>query len=270
MYSLSLFSLFDQYSAFIYFLQQYFVNALISTSHYYNITLYLIFICLGVITVLTPCFFSILPLLFLSTDLRNNHDKNLFYYILGLVTSFCIFILVAHSFSSFSIFYRIPIFSYLVLIVFSLNFMRILNLSNLYYSFLSALSFTNSQTFAMSNYLIGLVVGLSSLPCSTPILLVVNLLLLTYKTPFFVFISILFYVLGFILCLLSILNLKFLYNRFSYFSMFWNYFTSFSGSILFIITFSSVLKILFIWYYNDCLSVDIISTYVILFSEFIE
>lgn len=245
MYNLSLFSFFDQYSLFVYSLQQYFIRNLISTYSYYQPIVYLVFISLGFITVLTPCFFSMLPLLFLSINSRHNVGNSLFYCILGLVTSFCFFVFVTHSFSFTAMLSQLPLLSYLILVIFSLDFMKILNLSSVYYSLLSTLNFSYRQTFNLSTYITGLLVGLSSLPCSTPILLVVNLLLLSNRNTFFVVLSIICYFIGFILSFFCIFHLKFLYDKFQFFSVFWDYFVSTSGSLLFIITFSSFLKVLF-------------------------
>lgn len=245
MYIFPFFSFVDQYSLFMYSLQQYFIRNFMLTHTYYRPVLYLVFTCLGFITVLTPCFFSMLPIIFLSISVRNNSDSRLFYCVLGLVTSFCIFIFITHSFSSISIFSQLPILSYLILIIFSLDFMKVVNLSSLYYSLVSIVNFSYSQTVNMSTYIIGVLIGLSSLPCSTPVILVVDFLLFNNSNVFFVILSILCYFLGFILSLLCILNLKFLYNKFKWFSVFWDSFIPTSGSLLFIITLSSFLKVLF-------------------------
>nr|YP_009396330.1 thiol:disulfide interchange protein [Polysiphonia scopulorum]ARW65516.1 thiol:disulfide interchange protein [Polysiphonia scopulorum] len=246
MFNLFFFNIFDSYAVVIYSLQQYLAQVVL-LSHDYNRTIsYVIFFSLGFVTIFTPCFFSILPLLFLYINVPKSHDKSLLYCILGLLTSFCLLIFSTHSFSSSFIFRQLPIFSYLVLIILSLDFMKILNFSSFYLNLLSLVNSTPRQTFSISSYFIGFVIGLSSLPCSTPVLLLVNLLLFSYTNMLFVMISVLFYLLGFIISFLIIFNLKFLHPKVFSFSFMWDYFISVSGSILFIISCSSFLKVLFI------------------------
>ena len=247
MLNFSIFGFFDYYSMFMYFLQQYLVHIFVSLHDNYQVFLYIIFFCFGIITVLTPCFFSMLPVLFISINIRENDNKNIIFCITGLLVSFCLVIFLTYLFSSSYLVRRLPVLSYSILFLLSLDFMKILDLSGFYNYLSSVLRFNQLRSFVISSYFIGFLVGLSSLPCSTPIVLLINVLLLNYSNVFSVILSMIFYSVGFILCILFIFKLNFLYSsKSSFFSIFLNYCTSFSGYLLFIISLSSCLKIIFI------------------------
>ena len=147
----------------------------VSLSFYYdqfNLLKLLIIFCIGIFTSLTPCFISILPLIFSSTITVNY--LNIFTRIslfLGLASSLVIVVLILYIGNGKfdQIFIHFPSVSSFIFIFIALNLLDIVN-------FAPVVNNINLTKFYISNiyiqsYVIGLGVGLSCLPCNSSLIL---------------------------------------------------------------------------------------------------
>lgn len=235
---------FDTYATIFYSLQRYFGKVVLSLHDLDNIVLYLIMFVLGVITLFTPCFVSTLPLSYLYIKSTEIYNKNLLFFVSGLLTSFILLTLIAALFGSSLLVKHLPILSYLGLTLLSLDSMRIIDCSRLIYWLLSLVNILKIQKTFVPNYFVGLFIGFSSFSCSTPIFLILNLFLLNSSNFFFRFLFIFVYVLGFLLSFIFIIRVNLFHSQFFLFRKFFSLIIPVSGSILFIFSFSSLLKVL--------------------------
>nr|YP_009398180.1 thiol:disulfide interchange protein [Thaumatella adunca]ARW67366.1 thiol:disulfide interchange protein [Thaumatella adunca] len=242
----SIYNFFDQYCNMVYFVQQYLYRFLFISISSQNITFSFILFCLGILTIFTPCFVSTLPLAlsYINLNQGNKLSKNLF--ILGLMTSLVLLIILTHFISFYSYLYQLPIFSYLVLILVSLDLIKVVNFSKFYSVFRKISFFTYQRNNIFQNYFIGLTIGFSSLPCNTSIVIFTNLLLKNVDNILILLFYLLIYLLGSILPIFLILNIQINYHNFYSFSLFWNAIFPLSGSFLFIFSYFSLLKIIFL------------------------
>nr|YP_009394889.1 thiol:disulfide interchange protein [Polysiphonia stricta]ARW63451.1 thiol:disulfide interchange protein [Polysiphonia stricta] len=240
------FSVFDMYVSNIYALQKYLAEMLFISYTSQSNFLYVILFFLGSITIFTPCFISILPLALLYINSRSSFNREITLFIFGVLTSLIILLSFTNLLSSSNILSKLPIISYLILTFVSLDFMEVFSLSSIFYPLNKSINLFRGQMIFLQNYFIGLIIGFSSLPCSTSILLIVNLLSSTFKDLFLAYLSILFYLLGFIISFFIIIKMNVLYSKIYLLYNFGNVIIPITGSILFIFSTSSMLRILFL------------------------
>nr|YP_009391167.1 thiol:disulfide interchange protein [Dipterocladia arabiensis]ARW59311.1 thiol:disulfide interchange protein [Dipterocladia arabiensis] len=198
------FNFMTQYEFIIYNLQQMVASLLFVKVNLLDYTVMILLVFAGLLTSLTPCFLSILPLSvsYISANKNNYLYKN--FFILGILTSLFFFLIISNFINYSYIVYlnRIPFLSFLILILISLNLLQILDFS-------SYLQIFNNQEIDLSynnrvlhNYMIGLVIGFSTIPCSSPIILLVNFWLHGSTNIFF---SIFYFTLYFFGCIIPFL-----------------------------------------------------------------
>lgn len=163
---------------FSYSLQQSVCNMINLNSSSNEILTFIFIFIAGLITVLNPCFISILPISisYLNIiDLKNRHSINKNFFIIGICSSFVAVIFITHiiSYRYNLILSNIPILSSVSLIFLGLNFLQIIELPT-YLPF----SFNKVQLNMFSNnlaqaYIIGFFCNFTTLPCSTPIILTI-------------------------------------------------------------------------------------------------
>nr|WGH12767.1 thiol:disulfide interchange protein [Echinothamnion sp.] len=243
---LFLYDLFDNYYFLFYTLQKYLSHLLFIGSNEQSIFLLIFLFLLGVLTIFTPCFISILPLALSYINSNKNYRLNISLFISGLLTSFIFSIIFTNLVSSSFFIYELPMLAYLILVLVSLDLMKILNLSkfNISFSSCSLISF-NQNTFVQS-YFIGLIIGSSSLPCNTSILIIVTYLIHHINNLFLILLYLLIYLIGCVLPLLLVLKIKLNFQKNSIFFLMWKLIFPFSGSFLFMFSCFSLLKIIFI------------------------
>nr|YP_009392814.1 thiol:disulfide interchange protein [Caloglossa intermedia]ARW61376.1 thiol:disulfide interchange protein [Caloglossa intermedia] len=180
----------------LYNLQHRIAFLLLQKTDIFQANIFFLFFFAGIITVLNPCFVSIIPI---GISYLNNYRlqvyKNIF--ALGLITSILVTILIISFFSYNYFLYltHIPFLSLTVLIVLSLNLLQVLNFS--YY--LSTPSnnmnrIVNKSGVFLQCYFSGFIIGFTTVPCSSPIFTIMHFLLynsskifvsLTYLTAYF-------------------------------------------------------------------------------------
>nr|QCI04406.1 Thiol:disulfide interchange protein [Antithamnion hubbsii] len=131
-------------------------------------------VILGIFTSLTPCFFSLLPIMmsYISISYTSKSQIKSNTFLFGLISSFFVVICIVYLFNyqAYKLLLNIPFISFFIWILIALNLLQILDTSYL----LSLLTFNNKiylENIFMQNYITGLVFGLSSMSCSASIIL---------------------------------------------------------------------------------------------------
>nr|YP_010851152.1 thiol:disulfide interchange protein [Aphanocladia delicatula]WGH14150.1 thiol:disulfide interchange protein [Aphanocladia delicatula] len=235
----------DKYYSLLYRLQIYLSYLLFKFNDEQNVFFLMLIFLLGLLTVFTPCFISILPLALSYLNANKYYRLNMSLFIAGLLTSFMGLILLSNLVGSSFFIYKLPILSDLILVLVALDLMKILNFSK----FIKFLNFNSSIDFnyhpTVQSYLTGVVIGSTSLPCNTSVLIIVTYLLHSVHSFFLVFLYLFFYLIGCVLPLLLILNVRFNYQNFSISFFIWKLIFPLSGSFLFIFSCFSLLKSIF-------------------------
>lgn len=227
-------NLWNNYELLIYSLQQKVASVLFLKITSITPLTSIIFFLAGLLTSLTPCLISILPLAisYINANNKLKIDKN--FLILGLFTNLLL-IIVSSNFVSYNyLFYltRLPFISFFILFIISLNLLQIINLPSIF----RFLSFKNTNFFnkkmVLNSYLTGLIIGFSSLPCSTPIVVLVNFWLYHTNEPLLFLFFLLVYLLGFFLPFLLIFSIFIDYLKLYLVSFFWNIINPLIGFII--------------------------------------
>lgn len=208
---------------------------------------FIILLMAGLITSMNPCLLSVLPLsvsyLYGSSARIKSVSKIVF--IAGITSSFIAMVLVTSIVSQqyANLINVIPISSSVFTIFIGLSLLQVININDFIPNFDIFSSSLNKQL--LQNYITGLVLGLSSTPCSTPIILIILVWLLNVKYWFLGCIYLLIYCLGYILPLVVVINFVFNYNQLLKIVKSWNYLVPISGScVLGLGIFSFLQKIL--------------------------
>nr|YP_010619595.1 Thiol:disulfi de interchange protein [Tayloriella tenebrosa]WAX03608.1 Thiol:disulfi de interchange protein [Tayloriella tenebrosa] len=243
---LSLYDFFDNYYIFFYTVQKQLSSLLFVLSNEHSIFFSILLFFLGVITVFTPCFLSLLPLALSYINSKKFYSLNLSLFITGLLTSFVILMGLTNLVSSSIFIYKLPVFSYMILILVSLDLMKILSISNLTFPCSQYFFMPSYGNIFLQSYLMGLIIGSSSLPCNTSIIIIVTFLVNNLNNIFLVLLYFVAYLAGCIFPLLLILKIKLNYKNFSFLFFIWKSIFPVSGSFLFVFSCFSLLKIIFI------------------------
>nr|YP_009397977.1 thiol:disulfide interchange protein [Gredgaria maugeana]ARW67163.1 thiol:disulfide interchange protein [Gredgaria maugeana] len=235
----------DTYYSLLYRLQIHLSYLLFKFNDEQNIFFLILIFLLGLLTVLTPCFISILPLALSYLNSNKNYHLNMSLFITGLLMSFISLVIFSNLVGSSFFIYKLPVVSDLILVLVALDLMKILNLSK----FIRSLNFNGSIDFnyhpLVQSYLTGVVIGSTALPCNTSILIILTYLLHSVHSFFLVLLYLFFYLIGCILPLLLILNVRVHYKNFSISFFIWKLIFPLSGSFLFIFSCFSLLKSIF-------------------------
>nr|YP_009654301.1 thiol:disulfide interchange protein [Pleurostichidium falkenbergii]QCH39588.1 thiol:disulfide interchange protein [Pleurostichidium falkenbergii] len=243
---LSLSRLFNQYYMVLYSIQQYLSWRLFLLSVSHSVFFSIFLFCFGLITIFTPCFISMLPLAISYINTKRNNQLSASIFTGGLITSFTTLIVITKLISSSLLVYKLPILSYFTLILVSLDLMQIIDLSKIANPITKSFSNNcNNNTFLQS-YLMGIVIGSSSIPCNTSLVLLVISLINNINNLLLVIIYLLIYLFGCICPLFFIFRIKFNYKNFPILSFIWQIFFPLSGSFIFIFSCFSLLKVILI------------------------
>lgn len=236
---------FDKYYIVLYYLQYYFSQLLVSSNQSSILLLITIFILLGFLTILTPCFLSMLPLTVSYISYQNNSFNSLTLFISGLLTSFLFVVKFLSLVSLYSASSRFSFFLSALMILISLDLMNVLNLSKVYSKLSSFIDLSDGKNSALQKYLVGLIIGFSSLPCNTSILFIFNFLVGHISDTISLFLYVAAYFLGLIVPIVLIFSLNFYAVSLSLLSTFWSLLNTLLGFILFVGSFLSLLRVLF-------------------------
>lgn len=203
------------FETILYELQQKVTFLLMSTTSSLQLNTCLLFIFAGILTILNPCFLSLFPL---SISYFNTYtkqiDKNIF--IFGLITSIFFSILVTNfiGYNSFIYITRVPFLSLGIIVFLSLNLLQIFNLSYYlnFFSFNKIFNF-NEKIDLIECYLTGFIIGLTIVPCNTPIFTMIHFWLYNCHEKVFLFIYLCVYFLSCVVFFLLIFYLLIYYLK---------------------------------------------------------
>nr|YP_009398383.1 thiol:disulfide interchange protein [Lophocladia kuetzingii]ARW67569.1 thiol:disulfide interchange protein [Lophocladia kuetzingii] len=237
---------FDKYEIYLYLLQQQLSQLLVQPSQYSYFFTFIIFLFFGFLTICSPCFLSIIPLVISYINSQVNQNFNKILFILGLISSFMSIIYV-NKFLNYYIFSSIlPIFFSFILCLFSLNLMQIFDISFISIGINRYIGLFKPVNQYIQNYLMGIVLGFSSIPCNTSIIFIFTFFIKNLSNSLDSLVYSFAYLLGIFCPLLIIFNIKFLSRLISLLSFYWNFIIPLSGSFIFISSLYSILSKLFI------------------------
>nr|YP_009295197.1 hypothetical protein BI108_pgp006 [Dasya binghamiae]AOH77209.1 hypothetical protein [Dasya binghamiae] len=228
------FNFWHQYEFLLYNLQQNILSVLFIKINTLSPLVIFLLLFTGILTSITPCFLSIIPL---SISYININKKNYIYkniFILGILTSLflviCITAFINYNYITYIA--RIPFLSFFILILISLNLLQILNFSfNLKIFNFNKFNFFN-RNILLNTYFSGFIIGLSSVPCSSPIVLLINFWLHYSNNILFFLLYLMFYSLGCFIPFIIIFNFLINYLEFYILGYIWNLIIPFAGSII--------------------------------------
>nr|YP_009392408.1 thiol:disulfide interchange protein [Caloglossa monosticha]ARW60970.1 thiol:disulfide interchange protein [Caloglossa monosticha] len=202
---LSQFSFLYYFEIFVYNLQHKIAFLLVEKVNSFQLNIFLVFFLAGIVTILNPCFISIIPL---SISYISSYREKIYKvtFVLGLVTSIFVVISITNFFSYnyFLYFTGIPLLSLIILIILSLNLLQIFNFPYYLKIFNINTSWIFSKSIIAQCYFIGFVVGFTTVPCSSPIFTIIHFWLYSSYKIFFLVIYLIAYFLGCVLPLLLI------------------------------------------------------------------
>nr|YP_009296286.1 cytochrome c biogenesis protein transmembrane region [Sebdenia flabellata]AOM65221.1 cytochrome c biogenesis protein transmembrane region [Sebdenia flabellata] len=222
----------NNFDVSIYYIQQQFSLFISSQlNHVTPTTLSLLFIG-GIFTSLNPCLIPILSITFSYIYVNKHKQINKNFFILGITNSFIIMIIITSILNKkyHELFNTIPILSSILTIFIGLSLMKILNLSKF-----STYTYQISDLFItklLKDYTAGIILGLSSSPCSTPILITILLWLSHSENLILGIVYLNIYILGYILPLFILVNLTFHHNQLANITKLWNIIIPISGCFI--------------------------------------
>uniref|UniRef100_UPI003003749F thiol:disulfide interchange protein n=1 Tax=Anunuuluaehu liula TaxID=3049639 RepID=UPI003003749F len=233
----------------VYYLQQIIYNFLSSELHNFTPYIFMLLLTGGLLTSINPCSISILPLSVSYIDNKKNNHINKYTFIAGLISSLIIIFSLSILLNNYyyKLILNIPIFSSIIIIIIGLNFLKIFNLNFFTINILQFHPFNFNIDSNFSNFIIGLMFGLSSCSCSTPILATLLFWLSNTHNILSGIIYILCYMLGYIIPLFILIEITINYTKIKIISQIWNYLMPVSGSFILGIGLFSLLNHIFIY-----------------------
>jgi len=200
---------FSNYQLFVFYLQQFICNLINVNINFFSLSSVIALFIAGFFTSLNPCFLSVLPLSISYINIKGNKNLSLASFSLGLSTGFMGIVLLIHIFSSRSSFVllALPILSSFIFIIIALSFLQILDIYRFYINFFSL--YIDSFIFKsnISEFTVGIICSMSTLPCSTPIIITVLFWLSNIQNNVLLFIYIAIFFIGnffFLFCILTL------------------------------------------------------------------
>lgn len=231
-----------QFSLYIF---QQLVSRLLYIKLYFQSPLFILFIWLsGVITGLSPCIVSTLPLLLLYLGLYNEKKVNLVIFLSGLIVTqliiICIVSVIGYRYYVLSI--ALPLLSSVLYIVIGFIILQIFSLNLIRVS--GALSFKSNKKIVFGSLFV-----LNTLPCVIPIILTVFNIILQSGNYITISLYIIVYLLGYIcpILFLCFIMQQFDFNQVFNFFVINNLYKLLGG---FFMLSSGVFKLLKIIFYN--------------------
>nr|QCI06352.1 Thiol:disulfide interchange protein [Dictyurus purpurascens] len=238
----------SNYELILYNLQQKIIFLLYLRSNFITFDIIFLLLFAGILTTITPCFLSVLPLILSYLSFSSNFliSQNLF--ILGLCTNLFL-ITISINFLSYNYLYyltNVSFISFFILLLISLNLLQVLDLSVFFKFIFTKKNIWFSSKNFFNSYLMGLIFGFTVLPCSTPIILIINFWLYHINQVWISFFYLVLYFFGSILPLVFIFNFFTSYVQIYVISFLWNLITPILGFIILTISTFSFLDKLFL------------------------
>nr|YP_009332584.1 cytochrome c biogenesis protein transmembrane region [Membranoptera weeksiae]AIC36832.1 cytochrome c biogenesis protein transmembrane region [Membranoptera weeksiae] len=224
------------YEISLYYLQQKIASFLFLEIITIKPIIVLVLFCSGILTSITPCFISIVPLSisYINSNRYGYNYKNIL--LLGIFTSLFI-VIFSMSFANYSFFLffkGIPFISFFILMLIALDLLQVLNSSNCLYAF--SVNNLNKQkkcnNLIIKSYFTGCIIGFTTVPCSSPIIILINFWLHHSNNLLFSFIYLIIYLIGSIIPLIFIFNIVLNYLQLYILSYIWNTIVPFMGCCL--------------------------------------
>ena len=234
----------DQYQILTYFLYQNIYKFLFFSYYSTSFVFFGILFILGFLTVFTPCFMSMLPLIFTYTYVSQHQTFSKYLCVAGIMTSICFTLFIGTSLNVYFIYSILPTFSSLFLVLVSLNLMNVTDFTFITSFFYSNFRIANGININLKGYLSGLIVGVSSIPCNTSIILLITFIL--KKPSSLSSLYLLIYLMGCLLPLLVIINITFDYIRLHPLLKFLEIVFPLGGSVLLLFSFFTLLRTIFL------------------------
>lgn len=231
----------------IYYLQQIIYNFLYSELDHFTPYLFTLLLTGGLLTSINPCFISMLPLSisYISNKKKVNIAK--YSFLAGLMSSLISIVGFSILLNNYynKLILNIPIFSSLLIIIIGLNLLQILDLNSFTLHRLKINQFNINLT--TSSFIIGLIFGLNSFSCSTPILATILLWLSNTHHILLGTIYITSYLIGYTIPIITLIKTTISYSNMKVISKTWNYIIPVSGSFILGIGIFSLLEKIFIY-----------------------
>ncbi len=235
----NLVNLYNLVQIFYYSCQQSIYMFVSFQSSYFGLLKIIYIAILGIFTSLTPCFFSLLPIItsYITMGYINKTKIKREIFLFGLISSFIIVILTFYIFNyqSYKLLMNIPLISFGFWILISLNLLQILDISY-FFSFIKINTNIYMPNIFIENYITGLAFGLSSISCSASIILTTIFWLSSSENIIQSCIYLCIYLVGCIVPFGFIFYFPLYIKRFNILVKFWNQFIPLSGAL--ILTFS--------------------------------
>lgn len=241
MFNINASYLFNKYYILLYYSQYHLSRLISSYNDSISLTLFIAFFLLGVSTIFTPCFISILPMSFSYMSSRNNSLLSILVFIFGISTSLLFLLVFANTLGFYVVLSRLPLLFNILLLLISLDLMKIFSFFN-FFSFVSSSgTFNMNKSLILQNYVSGLFIGFSSLPCNTSIFFIITFLINNTRSSLYLYVFV--YFLGFTVPLLFILSLKLpsISPNYYFISSLSNSTSYISGSFLLILSLFSIM-----------------------------
>nr|YP_009326585.1 thiol:disulfide interchange protein [Membranoptera platyphylla]AMJ16842.1 thiol:disulfide interchange protein [Membranoptera platyphylla] len=231
-----IFNLWYGYEISLYYLQQKIASFLFLEITTIKPIIVLVLFFSGILTSVTPCFISIVPLSisYINSNSDGYNYKNIL--LLGICTSLfiVIFSMSFVNYSFFLFFKGIPFISFFTLMLIALDLLQVLNFSNYLNSFYVN-NLNKKKTYnnlIIKSYFTGCIIGFTTVPCSSPIILLINFWLHHSDQILFSFIYLIIYLMGSIIPLFFIFNVILNYIQLYILSYVWNTIIPFMGCFL--------------------------------------
>nr|QCI04021.1 Thiol:disulfide interchange protein [Antithamnionella ternifolia] len=227
--------IYHSFQIFFYFFQQKIYLLLSLQNNYYIFFKLICIFILGILTSLTPCFLSSIPLVISYSNSINLNSINKNLIILGSFSSLIGLTCLVYLFNYKSnlVLVNIPILSSLIFIIISLNLLDIWDISRFFFFFdINTLDKVNYNSIYIQSYLLGISLGLASLSCNIAIIFTTISWLYSHMNFIQLLVFLLSYLLGCIFPFVVIFYLPFQFFKINFFIKLWNYFIPLSGAIL--------------------------------------
>nr|YP_009510753.1 thiol:disulfide interchange protein [Gracilaria gracilis]AXI96426.1 thiol:disulfide interchange protein [Gracilaria gracilis] len=230
-----------------YSIEQNLYNILGSQINSFHPIIFIFLIISGLLTSFNPCFLSTIPisLSYIYGEKLTNKNKTIFMF--GILSSTILFIIIFQILDRQYeyIFHLFPLLSYITTTIISLNLLQILKFNNSF-SYPNSVYRKLSFTPSLYQYITGLIIGISSSSCTTPILLIILFWISSCKSWLLGIIYTTIYLLSYTLPIYLIINHNISFHQINKWPFIWNNITFFSGCSMLGYSIFSLLNIIFI------------------------
>nr|UAD85501.1 thiol:disulfide interchange protein [Gracilaria edulis] len=230
----------------LYFIEQNCYSLLTHEINNHKTTTFILLLISGLITSLNPCSLSIIPISLSYIYSKKLYNKQKQIFILGIISNtiltIILFQLLHKQYINLS--NNLPILSYTVTILISLNLLKIIEINNIFN--IDNLHKNMSFIPFLYNYMSGLIIGINSASCTLPIILII-LFWISYCDSWILgIIYMIVYLIGYTLPIYLIINHVLNLSIIKKIPYVWNNINLWSGCLMLGYSIFSLLNILYI------------------------